>query len=41
VRRVRANLVGQLDTARGGDQLRFATPSIFRPSSSACSLSER
>jgi hypothetical protein len=41
VRRVRANLVGQLDTARGGDQLRFATPSIFRPSSSTCSLSER
>src|SRR5690348_14385850 len=31
VRRVRANLVGQLDAARGGDQLRFATPSIFRP----------
>ena len=41
VRRVRANLVGQLDAARGGDQLRFATPSIFRPSASTCSLSER
>ena len=41
VRRVRANLVGQLDAARGGDQLRFATPSIFRPSTSTCSLSER
>ena len=41
VRRVRANLVGQLDATRGGDQLRFATPSIFRPSSSTCSLSER
>jgi hypothetical protein len=41
VRRIRAVLVGQLDAARGGDQLRFATPSIFRPSSSSCSLSER
>ena len=41
VRRVRANLVGQLDAARGGDQLRFATPSIFRPSVSTCSLSDR
>ena len=41
VRRVRASLVGQLDATRGGDQLRFATPSIFRPSSSTCSLSER
>jgi hypothetical protein len=41
VRRIRAALVGQLDAARGGDQLRFATPSIFRPSSSSCSLSER
>lgn len=41
VRRVRANLVGQLDAARGGDQLRFATPSIFRPSASSCSFSER
>ena len=41
VRRVRANLVGQLAAARGGDQLRFATPSIFRPSASSCSLSER
>ena len=41
VRRVRANLVGQLDAARGGDQLRFATPSIFRPTASTCSLSER
>ena len=39
--RVRANLVGQLDAARGGDQLRFATPSIFRPSASSCSFSER
>lgn len=41
VRRVRASLVGQLDAARGGDQLRFAVPSIFRPSASTCSLSER
>ena len=41
VRRIRAALVGQLDAARGGDQLRFATPSIFRPSASTCSLSER
>jgi hypothetical protein len=41
VRRVRANLVAQLEAARGGDQLRFATPSIFRPSASSCSLSER
>jgi hypothetical protein len=41
VRRVRAALVGQLDAARGGDQLRFALPSIFRPSASTCSLSER
>src|SRR5690348_8610599 len=41
VRRVRASLSGQLDVARGGDQLRFATPSIFRPSASSCSLSER
>jgi hypothetical protein len=41
VRRVRANLLGQLDAARGGDQLRFATPSIFRPSASSCSFSER
>src|SRR5689334_11060017 len=41
IRRVRANLVAQLEAARGGDQLRFATPSIFRPSVSSCSLSER
>ena len=41
VRRIRAALVGQLDAARGGDQLRFATPSIFRPSAPTCSLSER
>jgi len=41
VRRIRAALVGQLDAARGGDQLRFATPSIFRPSASSCSVSER
>src|SRR5437868_2074251 len=41
VRRIRAALVGQLDAPRGGDQLRFATPSIFRPSASTCSLSER
>lgn len=40
-RRVRANLVGQLDAARGGDQFRFVTPSIFRPTASTCSLSER
>jgi two-component system CheB/CheR fusion protein len=39
--RVRANLVAQLEAARGGDQLRFATPSIFRSSASSCSLSER
>jgi len=41
VRRIRAGLVAQLDASRGGDQLRFATPSIFRPSVSSCSLSER
>jgi hypothetical protein len=41
VRRIRAGLVAQLDASRGGDQLRFATPSIFRPSASTCSLSER
>ncbi|HKW08924.1 MAG TPA: hypothetical protein VJO33_01010 [Gemmatimonadaceae bacterium] len=41
VKRVRAALVSQLDAARGGDQLRFALPSIFRPSASTCSLSER
>jgi hypothetical protein len=41
VHRIRAALVAQLDASRGGDQLRFATPSIFRPSASSCSLSER
>jgi hypothetical protein len=41
IRRVRAALVAQLDATRGGDQLRFATPSIFRPSASSCSFSER
>ena len=41
VRRIRAGLVAQLDATRGGDQLRFATPSIFRVSASSCSLSER
>jgi hypothetical protein len=41
VHRIRAFLSGQLDAVRGGDQLRFATPSIFRPSASTCSLSER
>jgi len=41
VRRIRAFLAGQFDAARGGDQLRFDTPSIFRPSASTCSLSER
>src|SRR6185312_6265297 len=40
VRRIRAALAAQLDAPRG-DQLRFATPSIFRVSSSTCSLSER
>jgi hypothetical protein len=41
VRRIRAVLVSQLDAVRGGDQLRFATPSIFVPSASSCSFSER
>lgn len=41
VLRIRAALVTQLDASRGGDQLRFATPSIFRTSTSSCSLSER
>lgn len=41
VRRVRAFLVSQLDAVRGGDQLRFAVPSIFPPSASSCSFSER
>ena len=41
VRRIRAFLAGQVDAARGPDQLRFATPSIFRPSASSCSFSER
>lgn len=41
VQRIRAALVAQLDASHGGDQLRFATPSIFRASASTCSLSER
>ena len=41
VRRIRAVLVSQLDAVRGGDQLRFAVPSIFAPSASSCSFSER
>ena len=41
VRRIRAVLVSQLDTVRGGDQLRFTAPSIFVPSASSCSFSER
>ena len=41
VRRIRAFLVSQLDAARGGDQLRFGVPSIFLPSASSCSFSER
>lgn len=41
VRRIRASLAAQLDADRAGDQLRFATPSIFRSSASSCSLSER
>jgi hypothetical protein len=41
VRRIRALLAGQLEAARGSDQLRFATPSIFRPGASTCALSER
>ena len=41
VRRVRAFLVSQLDAVRGGDQLRLAVPSIFLPSASSCSFSER
>src|SRR3954468_812260 len=41
VRRIRAFLVSQLDAVRGGDQLRFAVPSIFLPSASSCSFSER
>ena len=41
VRRIRAYLVSQLDAVRGGDQLRFGVPSIFLPSASSCSFSER
>jgi hypothetical protein len=41
VRRIRSFLVSQLDAVRGGDQLRFAVPSIFLPSASTCSFSER
>jgi len=41
VRRIRAVLVSQLDAVRGGDQLRFAAPSIFVPNASSCSFSER
>ena len=41
VRRIRAALVAQLEASRGSDQLRFATPSIFRTSASSCALSER
>jgi hypothetical protein len=41
VDRIRAFLASQLDAVRGGDQLRFAVPSIFLPSASTCSLSER
>lgn len=41
VRRIRAFLVSQLDAVRGGDQLRFGVPSIFLPSTSSCSFSER
>ena len=41
VRRIRAVLASQLDAVRGGDQLRFAAPSIFVPSASSCSFSER
>ena len=41
VRRIRAFLVSQLDAVRGGDQLRFGVPSIFLPSASSCSFSER
>ena len=41
VRRIRSVLVSQLDAVRGGDQLRFATPSIFVPRASSCSFSER
>lgn len=41
VRRIRAFLVSQLDAVRGGDQLRFGVPSIFLPSASSCSFSDR
>jgi hypothetical protein len=41
VRRIRALLVSQLDSGKGADQLRFAPPSIFVPSASSCSFSER
>ena len=41
VLRVRAMLVSQLDAGRSGDQLRVAVPSIFFPSASTCSFSER
>jgi hypothetical protein len=41
VHRLRAFLGSQLDAVRGGDQLRFAVPSIFLPSASTCSFSER
>lgn len=41
LRRIRAFLVSQLDAVRAGDQLRFGVPSIFLPSTSSCSFSER
>jgi hypothetical protein len=41
VRRIHSFLVSQLDAVRGGDQLRFAVPSIFLPSASTCSFNER
>lgn len=41
VHRIRAFLGSQLDAVRGADQLRFSVPSIFFPSASTCSFSER